>query len=333
MTNIKDVAKLSQTSVGTVSRYLNGYAVKPVTKEKIEEAIQNLNFCLHPVGRNAKNTKTYTVGVLIPRIANLFSTTVIEGMDVVFEAAGYTTLVCDSKNDAKREKKTLNLLVNRMVDGIVLMPINNSDEHILQFEKTNMPMVLMDRLVANLQCDGVLSDNINGAYQAIEAIINRGHRRIAIIAGPQNIYPANERLKGYLRALKDYNIEVNPELICYAELTRDGGCYGVDRLCSLKEPPTVIFTSNDEITIGAYQALRQRGMVIGQDISLFGYDQTELCQLVEPQISVVIQPLEDIGKTTAEILLSRIKGDYTVYPIIKRLKTEIVLTNSVKIIR
>lgn len=333
MANIKDVAKLSHTSVGTVSRYVNGHAVKPITKEKLEEAIKALNFSLHPIGRSSKNTKTYTIGVLIPKIANLFSTTVIEGMDTLFEAAGYTTLVCDSKNDVKKEKEKLDLLVNRMVDGIVLMPINSADEHILQFQKKEIPMVLIDRLVPNLQCDGVVSDNINGAYQAIEAIINRGHRKIAIIAGPQNIYPAKERLEGYLRALNDYNIEVNADLICYADLTREGGRYGIDCLCDLADPPTVIFTSNDEITIGAYQTLRQRGMVIGEDISLFGYDQTELCQLVEPQISVVIQPLEDIGKMAAEILLSRIKGDYTVYPKVKRLKTEIVVTDSVKIIR
>lgn len=330
MATIKDVAKLSETSVGTVSRYLNGYPIKTANREKIKEAIKCLNFSINSIARGLKTNKTFTVGILIPKLANLFSTSVIEGMDQVFDAFGYSILVCDSKNSLEKEKEKLKLFRDKLVDGIILMPVNNSEEHIREIQESGMPIVLMDRLVNNLQCDGVVSDNVNGAYQAVEAIINRGHRRIAIIAGPQNIYPAQERLEGYLRALKDYNIEVDHNLIYKAELTREGGYQGITNFCAMDELPTAIFTSNDETTIGAYKAIVERGLVIGEDISLFGYDQTELCQMVRPQISVVIQPLETIGRRAAEILISRMKGDYTGFPIVNRLKTEIVVTDSVK---
>ncbi|MCC5464632.1 LacI family DNA-binding transcriptional regulator [Pelosinus baikalensis] len=332
MSTIKDVAKLSQTSVGTVSRYLNGYPIKTVNKEKIEDAIKCLDFSINPIARGLKTNKTYTVGILIPKLANLFSTSVIEGMDQVFDPLGYSILVCDSKNSLEKEKEKLRLFKDKLVDGIILMPVNNTEQHIREIQENGVPIVLIDRLVNNLQCDGVVSDNVNGVYQAVEAIINRGHRRIAIIAGPQNIYPAKERLEGYLRAMKDYNIEVDHNLIYQNELTREGGYQGIASFCAMDEPPTAIFTSNDETTIGAYKSIIERGLLIGEDISLFGYDQTELCQMVRPQISVVIQPLETIGKRSAEILISRMKGDYTGFPIINRLKTEIVVTNSVKTI-
>jgi len=332
MPTIKDVAKLSQTSVGTVSRYLNGYPIKNSNKEKIEAAIKDLNFSANSIARGLKTSKTYTVGILIPKLANLFSTSVIEGMDRVFDEFGYSILVCDSRNNFEKEREKLQLFKDKLVDGIILMPVNDSEEHVRQIQESGMPIVLIDRLVSNVQCDGVVSDNVNGAYQAIEAIINRGHRRIGIIAGAQNIYPAKERLEGYLRALKDYNIEVDNSLIYKAELNRESGYRGIAELCSLDDPPTAIFTSNDEITIGAYKAITERGLVIGEDLSLFGYDQTELCQMVKPQISVVIQPLENIGRRAAEILISRMKGDYTGFPVVNRLKTEIVVTDSVKVL-
>jgi len=333
MSTIKDVAKLSQTSVGTVSRYLNGYPIKDVNKEKIADAIKSLNFHINTIARGLKTSKTYTVGIVIPKLANVFSTSVIEGMESVFEESGYSILVSDSRNSLDKEKEKLRLFRDKQVDGIILMPVDDSGDHIKQVLGSGLPIVLINRLVSDLQCDGVVADHVNGAYQAMETIINRGHRRIAMIAGPQNMYPAKERLEGYLRALKDYHIKVDEDLIYYTALSSEGGFDAFAKLYESNPAPTAVFTSHDEITLGAFRFITERGLVMGEDISLFGYDQTELFQLVRPQLSVVVEPLELIGERAATILINRIKGDYTGFPVVNRLRTEMIVTNSVKWIK
>ncbi|AIF52530.1 transcriptional regulator, LacI family [Pelosinus sp. UFO1] len=330
MSTIKDVAKLSGTSVGTVSRYLNGYKIKSVNSEKIEDAIRHLNFSINSIARGLKTSKTFTVGILIPKLADIFSTHIIEGMERAFDEFGYSILVCDSRNCLEKEKEKLKLFKEKLVDGIILMPVEDSGEHIQQMLEEGMPIVLMDRLVTNLACDGVVSDNVNGAYQAVEAIINRGHRKIGMIAGPKNIYTAKERLEGYLRALKDYNIEVDDNFIFYSDYTKEGGYQATAKLYQLKELPTVIFTSNYEMTIGAIKFLNEHNVAIGEDISFFGYDQMELSQIIVPPISFVVQSMEMIGRKAAETLISRMKGDQTGFPHVNRLKTEIIVTDSVK---
>jgi LacI family transcriptional regulator len=171
---------------------------------------------------------------------------------------------------------------------------------------------------------------VNGAYQAVEAIINRGHRKIGMIAGPRNVYTAKERLEGYLRALKDYNIEVDDSLIYYSDYTKLGGYQAVAKLYESNEMPTVIFTSNYEMTIGAIKFLNEHNVAIGEDISFFGYDQMELSQIIMPPISFVVQSMEMIGRKAAETLINRMKGDQTGFPLVNRLKTEIIVTDSVK---
>lgn len=330
MSTIKDVARVSKTSVGTVSRYLNGYPIKDSNRERVESAIEELDFTINLIARGLKTNRTNTVGILIPRLSNIFSTHIIEGMEQTFDEHGYSILVCDSRNDVVKEKEKLRFLKDKLVDGIIMMPVEDTGEHIKQIQEGGLPIVLVDRLVKDIRCDGVVSDNVNGAYQAIENIIIRGHKRIGIIAGPQNIYTARERIEGYYRALRDYNVEVDENLIIYSDYTQAGGTKAIERLLKLSIPPTSIFAANYETTIGVIKAMIDKGIMIGQDISIFGYDQIELSQVITPPLSLVIQPMDEIGRKAAELLIKRMRGDYTGFPMICRLKTEIVVTNSVK---
>lgn len=270
------------------------------------------------------------MGILIPQLSNIFSTHVIEGMEQTFDEHGYSVLVCDSRNDVDKEKEKIKILKEKLVDGIIIMPVDDAGEHIKEVMEKGLPVVLIDRLVKDLRCDGVVADSVNGAYQGVEAIINRGHRRIGIIAGPQNVYTARERLEGYLRALKDYSIEVADDLITYSHYTHASGAEELEKLLTLECPPTAIFISNYETTMGAVKSILEKGMVIGRDISVFGYDQLELSRILNPPLSVVVQPMDGIGRRAAELLIKRMKGDMTGFPVISRLKTEIVLTDSIK---
>jgi LacI family transcriptional regulator len=330
MSTIKDVAIKSKTSVGTVSRYLNGYIIKELNRLKIEEAIKELDFTINPIARGLKTNKTNTIGVLIPGLSNAFSTQVISGMEKTFEEYGYNIIVCNSSDNVEKEKEKLKLFKSNCVDGIILMPVSDIGEHIIQAVGTDIPIVQIDRLVKDVKLDGVISDNVNGSYNALENIIMMGHRRIGFVAGQSNVYTSRERLEGYLRAMRDYNVEIDEDLIVYTNFDKEGGEKAVESLMALKEPPTAIFASNYYTTLGVVKALYKMGISIGEDISTFGYDQAELSEVLNPPLSVVVQPMDEIGNKAAELLIKRIKGDQTGFPVVIRLKNQLVLTASIK---
>ncbi|MBU3112781.1 LacI family DNA-binding transcriptional regulator [Clostridium lacusfryxellense] len=330
MSTIKDVAIKSKTSVGTVSRYLNGYILKESNRIKIEDAISELNFTLNPIARGLKTNKTNTIGVLIPGLSNVFSLQVISGMEKTFEEYGYNIIVSNSSGNVEKEKEKLRLFKANRVDGIILMPVSDLGDHIIAAIGRDIPLVLIDRLVENIKLDGVISDNVKGSYNAVEHIIMMGHSRIGVIAGQSNVYTSSERLKGYSMALKDYKIETSEDLIVYTDFDKLGGENAIEILMALKEPPTAIFASNYYTTLGAVKALNKMGIKIGEDISLFGYDQSELNEVLNPPLSVVVQPMDEIGHKAAELLIRRMKNDQIGFPTIINLKNQLVLTMSIK---
>lgn len=330
MPTIKDVAKLANVSIGTVSRYLNGYNVKEENKKKIELAIKELDFKFNPMAKGLRTNKTFSVGVLIPSITDIFCTQVIEGMQETFDKYNYSIIICDTRNKLENEIEKVKFLMAKRVDGIIIMPVSNNGEHIKLIQNSGMPVVLIDRLIENLSCDTIVCDNVNDAYEAVENIIRRGHRKIGIIAGPQNIYTAKERLEGYRRALNDYNIEINESFIVYSEYKKGAGYEAYEKLLNLKDRPTAIFATNYETTLTGIIFFKNMGISIGEDISFFGYDQTELFQMLTPPLSVVVQPMNEIGKDAAELLVKRMNGDMSFFPLIKRLKTSIVVADSIK---
>jgi LacI family transcriptional regulator len=330
MSTIKDVAKLAKVSVGTVSRYINGYKIKDENRIKIEEAINQLDFKLNPIARGLRTNKTFTIGVLIPRISDIFCTQVIEGIEEVLNPLNYSIIVCSANDNFEQQAEKMKYLQNKCVDGMIVMPVTSTELYGKEVVESGIPVVLIDRLVKDCELDAVISDNVNGAYSAVEMIIKKGHRKIGIIAGPQDIYTAKERLTGYLRALNDYHIEVNENYIEYSQYTKNGGIDAFNRLMSLEDRPTAIFTTNYPITVNSMKVMMEKGLRMGEDISLCGYDQTELFQMFNPPVSVVVQPTREIGIHAAEILLKRINGDYSRFPYIQRLKTHLISTDSVK---
>jgi len=330
MSTIKDVAIKSKTSVGTVSRYLNGYILKESNRLKIEQAIKELDFTINPIARGLKINKTNTIGVLIPGLSNVFSLQVISAVEKTFEEYGYNIIVCNSSNNVEKEKEKLRLFKVSRVDGIILMPTSNYGEHIIPAIGRDMPIVLIDRLVKGAQLDGVISDNINGSCAAVEHMMMMGHKRIGVIAGQNDIYTSHERLEGYLMAMKRYNVKDYEDLIVYTDFDKSGGENAVKILMALKDPPTAIFASNYYTTLGAVKALNKMRIKIGEDMSLFGYDQSELNEVLFPPLSVVVQPMNEIGRRAAELLIRRIKKDQIGFPTIINLKNQLVLTTSIK---
>lgn len=327
---IKDVAKYTGLSIATISKYINGGNVIEKNKVSIEEAIKALDFKVNEIARGLKTSKTMTIGVLIPSLENIFITTIISHIENILIQSGYSTIICDYKENEKLEQEKLEFLMNKMVDGIIMMPKSNSGQHINKVLDKNIPVILLDRTVKDVNCDVVLVDNLNASYNAVEQLIVRGHKRIGIICGSKDIYTASERLKGYLRVHEDYSMEVDSDLIKYGDYQLESGYKLLNELIDLDPRPTSIYVTNYEMTLGAIIALNERGINIPDELSFIGFDNLQMSMIVKPPLSIVVQPMQQIGETAANVILKRLRGDMSGYPSMFRLKTELLIKESIK---
>jgi len=326
---IKDVAKYTGLSIATISKYINGGHVLDKNKLLIEEAIKALDFKVNEIARGLKTNKSMTIGVLIPSLENIFITSIISNIESILIQNGYSMIICDYRESEKLEHEKTEFLLSKMVDGIITMPSSSNGEHIKRVLEKNIPVVLLDRPIKDVNCDVVLVDNLNASYNAVEQLIIRGHKRIGIICGSKEIYTAQERLKGYLRVHEDYSMEIDPQLIKYGDYQIDGGYKLMNELLDMESRPTAIFVTNYEMTLGAIMAINERGVSIPDELSIIGFDNIQMAKIVKPSLSIVVQPMQQIGETAANILLKRLKGDMGNYPSMFRLKTEVLIRDSI----
>jgi LacI family transcriptional regulator len=272
-----------------------------------------------------------TIGVLIPDLKNIFCTTIVSNIENILIQNGYSTIICDYKQNPKLESEKFEFLVNKMVDGIIIMPFGNYEhEGVKDFDKRNIPVVLIDRAIENVNCDTVLFDNLNASYGAVEQLIIKGHKRIGIICGPDDIFTAQERLKGYIRVFEDYTIKIDESLIKKGNYDIESGYSLLNELLDMEEPPTAVFVTNYEMTLGAVMAINERNVKMPEELSFIGFDNLQMAKIVKPTLSIVVQPMEQIGETAANVLLKRLRGDMSNFPSKFRLKTELLIKDSIK---
>lgn len=329
---IKDVARYTGLSIATISKYINGGNVLEKNRVLIEDAIKKLDFRVNEIARGLKTNKSFTIGVLIPTLENVFFNRIISNIENVLLNNGYSTIICDYKEDKNLEKEKLEFLVNKMVDGIIIVPYALESYDIKNTHNKKLPIVVLDRIIDGDKYDTVLADNFNASYNATKYLIKKGHKRIAIIAGPQEIFTARERLEGFIKANKDYSIEVDYNLVKYGDYHIESGYLLLKSLVALNDPPTAVFITNYEMTLGAVMAINELNIKIPDQLSLIGFDNLQLAKVVKPALSVVIQPMERMGGEAAKTLLKRLKNDYTDFPNILRLETDLIINDSVKVL-
>ncbi|MGE5613725.1 MAG: LacI family DNA-binding transcriptional regulator [Bacillota bacterium] len=329
---MKDVAKHTGLSIATISKYINGIPVKEENKKRIDEAIKALDFRVNEIARGLKTKKTSTVGVLIPSLENVFSTIIVSKIENILLQYGYSTIICDYHQNIELENQKFDFLMNKSVDGMIFMPLGIDGNRIAAAIGKNIPVVLIDRPINDFNCDVVLVDNLNAAYNAVELLITKGHRRIGIICGPKDIYTAQERLKGYLRVHEDYVLNIDENLIKYGDYDIQSGMNLLNEFLDQDDPPTAVFVTNYEMTLGAVMAINNRNVSIPEDLSIIGFDNIQLAGVVKPNLAIVVQPMQQIGETAANLLLKRMKGDKTGFPALFRLKTEILEGKSISAI-
>jgi LacI family transcriptional regulator len=327
---IKDVARETGLSIATISKYINGGNVLEQNRALIADAIEKLGYQVNAAARSLKTNRTMTIGVLIPDLKNLFCTTIISSIENNLMQNGYSTIICDYGQNVKLESSKLAFLVSKQVDGIILLPSGSAPPELKSLIECGLPVVLIDHALEELGCDTVLVDNLNASYHAVELLITKGHRRIGIICGPDASYTARQRLKGYERVHGDYGMAVDAALVKKGDYGVDSGYRLFGELLNEPEPPTAVFVTNYEMTLGAVMAANERNCRFPDDLSFIGFDNMELAKVVKPSLVMVIQPMEQMGEAAAKTLLRRLKGDMGNFPALFRLKTEILPGQSVK---
>lgn len=328
-TTIKDVAERTGLSIATISKYINGGNVLEKNKIIIQNAIDELNFKVNEMARGLKTNKTKTVGIALPDLNNLFFTSIVSKIEDVLVKDGYGTIICDYKQEYELEKKKLDFLVNKSVDAIVLIPSGKEEKEVKEILDNGTPVILIDRLLKGVQCDVVLGDNLNSSYNAVEQLFIMGHRRVGVIVGPKEMYTAEQRLKGYYRVHEDYSLKIDSNLIKYGDYRMDSGYILFKELMTMKNPPTAIYVTNYEMTLGAIMAINEMDIKIPEKLSIIGFDNMDLVKVINPPLSVVVQPMESIGEVTAKLLLKRMNGDKSNFPSVNRLKADLLVTKSI----
>ncbi len=325
MTTIKDVARLAGVSPSTVSKYINGGHVRLENLEAIRQAIDKLDYRVNPFARNLKTRRSRSVGVLLPSISASFYGAVFVALDKVLRERGYHTMISCYSSNHGLERDYLNYLISAGVDGLIYMPEDlTADEFRELTAGRSLPVVQVDRMIPGVAADAVLTDNAEAVRSAMGRLIARGHRRIAIIAGPKAVLTAQERLAGYLRALDEHGILYDDALVVSGELCFATGYQGFLQLMGSGSPPSAVFSTNYDITLGVVTAARERGVQIPEDIDVWGYDCVNICRMMTPPLPVLHQPEQELGQKTAEYLIERLAG-YSGPPRLTRLACELII--------
>ena len=327
---IRDVAAFSGLSLGTISKYINGGTVKEKTRKKIEEAIEKLNYKPNNIARGLRNARSFTIGVLISRLYTNFWSVVISSLEEYLLPLGYSVIVSGYQQNEKMEIEKIKFLLHHMVDGIVILPFSALGKQIEIIEKNKTPFVIIDQLVHQHKADSVILDNVAAIEEPAEALIKMGHRDIAIITGNTVFYTAKNRLAGYKKAMNRHRIPIREEYIRNGNYSIDGGFAATMDILSLKKPPSALIVSNYDMTIGAVMAVQSLHVTIPDRLSLIGFDDPPLTNVVNPPLSIISQPMVEMGRSAGQLLYRRICGDYSGYPELIVHKAEMRLTESVK---
>ena len=331
---MKDIARRTGLGLATISSYFNGGNVREKNRIKIEEAIEELHYEVNEVARGLKTNATRTIGVVIPELNNTFCAEIITGMEDVLRSHGYATIVCDCRTDKKLEREAVEFLIRRRVDGIINMPVDEEGNHLKRFQKTGKPIVLIDRKLQGINCESVLVDNKKAAEDAVRYFIERGHKNIGIIGGPEEIFTAQERMAGYYKALESAGIPVSESLIWHGDYTIQGGVRGLEELVQNNPEMTAVFVTNYEMTMGAMIGVNELGIRIPEQLSMIGFDNLQFARACNPKLTIVAQPTDGIAKEVAKVMLDRLEntGEASVELFSEKLETEIIAGKSVRVL-
>jgi LacI family transcriptional regulator len=308
--DIRSVAEKAGVSISTVSRFLNHKVVSPQAEERIREAVKELAYIPNRIARSLKLRRTDTLGMAIPDITNTFFPEIVKGVEEAARAAGFHLVLTNTGEDQATEWERLNTLETLRCDGclLILAPDTTGDaERQKRLAEYRLPVVYLDRSPP-FDADMVISDNVNGAEEAVRHLVGLGHKNIAYLGTTLEVSTHRERLQGYRQAMQSAGLTVHPGYELRVAPTLAGGVTGVQKLLDLSPRPTAVFIASNKVTIGAMAGITDRKLRCPQDISVVGYDDYEWEEAFRPRLTAVAQPSNLIGQRAAELLIARVLG-------------------------
>lgn len=329
---ILDVANHAGVSKSTVSQYLNKrYDYMAVeTKNKIEKAIEELQYQPNIVARSLKMKRTKTIGVIVANILHEFSTQIIRAIEDVCHELDFHIIVCNADENPIKEEKYINMLHAKQVDGIIIFPTGGNVELYERLQNGNFPIIFMDRFVSDINIVSILLDNEKASTMAVEEFISNGYNRIGIIttSAIKNVTPRLERVSGYEKAMQENNLSLMHSYIRSVEIENIQSEF--EKILSLPEPPQAILAGNDLALIEILKFVNKNQLSIPEDIAVIGIDDVSFADLYNPPLTTIKQPTFEMGKKAGELLLEKInRGDNTTIKSIYRYKPELIRRSSV----
>lgn len=305
---IYDVAKEAGVSIATVSKVLNGVGrISDETIKRVERVMKELQYQPSVVASALTGKQTYTIGMLLPDLANPYFAEVARHVEDRANQLGYSVIICSTDNNVEKESNYISLLNQKSVDGLIIatgIQHEQTSQHIM---KQQIPVALFARDFPSLVVDAVLLDDFLGGYQATKHLIDLGHEKIAMIAENEEYLSAQERIRGYCQAMEDAGLSEYTRRKTVYSFTIEGAKQNVIQLLDSIDPPTAIFTTNDILAIGAIQAAYECRISVPDELSIVGFDDTILSRIVTPPLTSVRQPIQEMGMQVMDLLVQEIE--------------------------
>jgi LacI family transcriptional regulator len=329
LSTIADVARRAGVSPVTVSRVLNHASnVRPATRARVEQAIQELHFLPNIAARSLRSRRTNTLALILPDITNPFWTTVARGVEDEAQNGGYSVFLCNTDEDPAKLQRYQEVVIGQRVDGVIISPFSSDASSLARLRDQRIPVVVMDRRIEGWEVDTITCDSVSGAYRLVKHLIGLGHRPIAVISGPESTSTAEDRIAGYCLALAEAGLAVDQGLIKRGEYRASSGEKLTEQLLAEGRCPRAIFAANNVIALGVIKALANHGLRIPQDVALVCFDDLPALSTIFPFLTVVVQPAYQLGQRAAQMLLSRLAGEAELPPRHTVLPTELIVRYS-----
>jgi LacI family transcriptional regulator len=312
-TTLESISKELSVSVSTISRVLSGKAEKfrisKKTADLVFETARKLSYSPNQLAQGLRLKRTNTIGLIIPDISNPFFAKIASYIEREARKKNQSVIVSDSEEKTEIEKSSLQVLTNRMIDGIIISPVGEIANHLVNPNGRNIPIVTIDRFFPELKLPFVGSDNFKGAFEAVNYLIQNGHKRIAFIQGMKNTSVNQERLRGYTEALNNNNISYDKNLVTGENFGEENGYVGMRMLLNMNEQPTAIFATSNLISLGVLRALEEEKLKVPDDVSIISFDDQPYSGFLSTPMTTVAQPIKEIATIAFRLLMDAIEAD------------------------
>ncbi|MCA0971241.1 LacI family transcriptional regulator [Halobacillus litoralis] len=306
MVTIDDVAELAGLSKSTVSRVINHYPhVSKEKKQRVYEAMETLGYVPNSSARSLRNKKTKMIAVIVPRLMNPFFGQLVESMEVAANQQGYQLLICQTMYSKETELGHLELLKTKQVDGIILASLENEWEDIAEYLAYG-PLIMCNEFDESAEIPIIKLDQIHGGYIATKHLLRLGHTKLAYCSGGYKSMVANHRKVGFEKALAERGLTFQESCGFYQAYTIENGMEVFKEIHKMKDPPTAVFTGSDEVAAGIITGAREYGVKVPEELSVIGFDNQVISRIMDPTISTVEQPIEQMAQKAVHVLLEKI---------------------------